>query len=165
MVNLFLYNYIELDDEDKEANEQYTFFDEYMEQRRKKDKEKKELELLKKKRIEKPTIRQVFSSLKNDLKKMKVGDWENIPEVKRTSYKKRKFDRITPNTDLNILSALNDHIIPLNEGKNDIESLGKAKNNLLKAVIDSVKGNLNNKEIDPKEYNEEIDRLFPESKK
>ena len=55
-----------------------------MEQRRKKDKEKKELELFKKKRIEKPTIRQVFSSLKNDLKKMKVGDWENIPEVKRT---------------------------------------------------------------------------------
>ena len=53
-----LFTNIALDEEDKEADEQYAYFDSYMEERRKKIKEKNEREKLKEKRNQLPTIRQ-----------------------------------------------------------------------------------------------------------
>ena len=112
-----------------------------MEERRKNIKEKNELINLKRKRNEQPTIRQTFSALKNDLKTLSQSDWENIPEIKDFTIKKRKIERYIPITDSEIMAALNDTIIPLKEEKEketNLENVGKAKNSILKMLIDKI---------------------------
>ena len=112
-----------------------------MEERRKNIKEKNEILNLKRNRNEQPTIRQAFSALKNDLKTLSQSDWENIPEIKDFTVKKRKLERYTPITDSEIIAALNDTIIPLKEEKEketNLENVGKAKNSILKMLIDKI---------------------------
>ena len=134
-----------------------------MEERRKNIKEKNELINLKRNRNEQPTIRQAFSALKNDLKKLSQSDWENIPEIKDFTIKKRKMERYIPITDSEIMAALNDTIIPLKEEKEKettIENVGKAKNSILKMLIDKIgeeKGEKNS--IDRLSYLTELNSL------
>lgn len=134
-----------------------------MEERRKNIKEKNELINLKRNRNEQPTIRQAFSALKNDLKKLSQSDWENIPEIKDFTIKKRKMERYIPITDSEIMAALNDTIIPLKEEKEKettIENVGKAKNSILKMLIDKIgeeKGEKNS--IDRLSYLTELNTL------
>ena len=134
-----------------------------MEERRKNIKEKNELINLKRNRNEQPTIRQAFSALKNDLKKLSQSDWENIPEIKDFTIKKRKIERYIPITDSEIMAALNDTIIPLKEEKEKettIENVGKAKNSILKMLIDKIgeeKGEKNS--IDRLSYLTELNTL------
>ena len=110
-----------------------------MEERRKNIKEKNELLNLKRNRNEQPTIRQAFSALKNDLKTLSQSDWESIPEIKDYTLKKRKLERYIPITDSEIIAALNDTIIPLKEEKETtLENVGKAKNSILKMLIDKI---------------------------
>ena len=87
-----------------------------MEERKKNKKEKNELLNLKRNRNEQPTIRQTFSALKNDLKKLFQNGWGKIPEIKDFSIKKKIKWYITI-TDSEILAALNGIIIPLKEEK------------------------------------------------
>ena len=143
-----LFNNIALDEEDKEADEQYNYFDNYMDERRKAIKEKMDLEKLKQKRNQRPTIRQTFSDLRNDLKKLNASDWESIPEIKDFTTKKRKIERFTPNTDSQIISALNDNITPINQIQNNpgttsqIDNLSKAKNSILSVLFDKMSSNV-----------------------
>ena len=123
-----------------------------MEERRKNIKEKNELLNLKRNRNEQPTIRQAFSALKNDLKTLSQSDWESIPEIKDFTIKKRKIERYIPITDSEIIAALNDTIIPLKEEKEvTLENVGKAKNSILKMLIDKIG--------EEKEDRNSIDRL------
>ena len=153
----------EEDEEDIEADKQYEDFDKYMEERRKNIKEKKELLNLKRNRNEQPTIRQAFSALKNDLKTLSQSDWENIPEIKDFTIKKRKIERYVPITDSEIMAALNDTIIPLKEEKEKettLENVGKAKNSILKMLIDKIgeeKGEKNS--VDRLSYLTELNSL------
>ena len=134
-----------------------------MEERRKNKKEKNELLNLKRNRNEQPTIRQTFSALKNDLKKLSQSDWENIPEIKDFTIKKRKIERYIPITDSEIMAALNDTIIPLKEEKEketNLENVGKAKNSILKMLIDKIgeeKGEKNS--VDRLSYLTELNTL------
>ena len=134
-----------------------------MEERRKNIKEKNELINLKRKRNEQPTIRQTFSALKNDLKTLSQSDWENIPEIKDFTIKKRKIERFIPITDSEIMAALNDIIIPLKEEKEketNLENVGKAKNSILKMLIDKIgeeKGEKNS--VDRLSYLTELNTL------
>ena len=134
-----------------------------MEERRKNIKEKNELINLKRKRNEQPTIRQTFSALKNDLKTLSQSDWENIPEIKDFTIKKRKIERYIPITDSEIMAALNDTIIPLKEEKEketNLENVGKAKNSILKMLIDKIgeeKGEKNS--VDRLSYLTELNTL------
>ena len=134
-----------------------------MEERRKNIKEKNELLNLKRNRNEQPTIRQTFSALKNDLKKLSQSDWENIPEIKDFTIKKRKIERYIPITDSEIMAALNDTIIPLKEEKEketNLENVGKAKNSILKMLIDKIgeeKGEKNS--VDRLSYLTELNTL------
>ena len=134
-----LFNKDDEDEEDLEADKQYEDFDKYMEERRKNVKEKNELLNLKRNRNEQPTIRQTFSALKNELKTLSQSDWESIPEIKDFTLKKRKIERYIPITDSEIIAALNDTIIPLKEEKETtLENVGKAKNSILKMLIDKI---------------------------
>jgi len=134
-----------------------------MEERRKNIKEKNELINLKRKRNEQPTIRQAFSALKNDLKTLSQSDWESIPEIKDFTIKKRKIERYIPITDSEIMAALNDTIVPLKEEKEKettIENVGKAKNSILKMLIDKIgeeKGEKNS--VDRLSYLTELNTL------
>ena len=158
-----LFNKEEEDEEDIEADKQYEDFDKYMEERRKNIKEKNELINLKRNRNEQPTIRQAFSALKNDLKTLSQSDWESIPEIKDFTIKKRKIERYIPITDSEIMAALNDTIIPLKEEKEKettLENVGKAKNSILKMLIDKIgeeKGEKNS--IDRLSYLSELNTL------
>ena len=157
-----LFNNTEIDDDDKEADKQYKFFDDYMDQRRKNIKEKNELINLKRNRNEQPTIRQAFSSLKNELKTLTQADWESIPDIKDFTLKKRKIERYTPITDTEILSALNDTITPIQEKKEEgLENVGKAKNSILKLLIDKIGTgeNLENNSVDKMSYLNELNAL------
>ena len=123
-----------------------------MEERRKNIKEKNELLNLKRNRNEQPTIRQTFSALKNELKTLSQSDWESIPEIKDYTLKKRKIERYIPITDSEIIAALNDTIIPLKEEKETtLENVGKAKNSILKMLIDKIG--------EEKEDKKSVDRL------
>ena len=134
-----------------------------MEERRKNIKEKNELINLKRNRNEQPTIRQAFSALKNDLKTLSQSDWESIPEIKDFTIKKRKIERYIPITDSEIIAALNDTIIPLKEEKEKettLENVGKAKNSILKMLIDKIgeeKGEKNS--VDRLSYLTELNTL------
>ena len=134
-----------------------------MEERRKNIKEKNELINLKRKRNEQPTIRQAFSALKNDLKTLSQSDWESIPEIKDFTIKKRKIERYIPITHSEIMAALNDTIVPLKEEKEKettIENVGKAKNSILKMLIDKIgeeKGEKNS--VDRLSYLTELNTL------
>ena len=134
-----------------------------MEERRKNINEKNELINLKRKRNEQPTIRQAFSALKNDLKTLSQSDWESIPEIKDFTIKKRKIERYIPITDSEIMAALNDTIVPLKEEKEKettIENVGKAKNSILKMLIDKIgeeKGEKNS--VDRLSYLTELNTL------
>ena len=158
-----LFNKEEEEEEDIEADKQYEDFDKYMEERRKNIKEKNELINLKRNRNEQPTIRQAFSALKNDLKTLSQSDWESIPEIKDFTIKKRKIERYIPITDSEIMAALNDTIIPLKEEKEKettLENVGKAKNSILKMLIDKIgeeKGEKNS--IDRLSYLSELNTL------
>ena len=147
-----LFNKNDEDEEDREADKQYEDFDKYMEERRKNIKEKNELLNLKRNRYEQPTIRQTFSALKNELKTLSQSDWESIPEIKDYTLKKRKIERYIPITDSEIIAALNDTIIPLKEEKETtLENVGKAKNSILKMLIDKIG--------EEKEDKKSVDRL------
>ena len=133
-----------------------------MDQRRKNIKEKNELINLKRNRNEQPTIRQAFSSLKNDLKTLTQADWESIPDIKDFTLKKRKIERYTPITDTEILSALNDTITPIQEKKEEgLENVGKAKNSILKLLIDKIGAgeNLEKNSVDRMSYLNELNIL------
>lgn len=141
-----LFNNVDLDEEDKEADTEYNYFDLYMEERRKAIKEKEEIEKLKQKRSERPTIRQTFSDIRNDLKKMTSRDWEDIPEIKEFTNKKRKLERYTPNTDKQLFSSLKDNELlntinnnnQNNNSLSSIDNLSKAKNSVLSCVFDKM---------------------------
>ena len=132
-----------------------------MEERRKNIKEKNELLNLKRNRYEQPTIRQTFSALKNDLKTLSQADWESIPEIKDFTVKKRKIERYVPITDSEIIAALNDTIVPLKEEKEvTLENVGKAKNSILKMLIDKIGEEKDDKNsIDRKSYLTELNTL------
>ena len=161
-----LFTNIALDEEDKEADEQYAYFDSYMEERRKKIKEKNELEKLKEKRNQRPTIRQTFSDLRGELKKLNASDWDSIPEIKDFTTKKRKIERYTPNTDSQILSALNDNITPINNTQSgtatQIDNLSKAKNSILSVLFDKMSSNVSGQtSVNPLGYITEMTSVNP----
>ena len=155
-----------VDEEDKEADEQYTFFDNYMDERRKAKKEKLEMDKLKKLRGKKPTIRQTFSELRNDLKRLNPVDWENIPEVKDFSTKKQKIKRYTPNTDIEIMSGVSNTLTPLNTnntaGSSGIDNLSRAKNSILSTLFDKMSSNVSGQtSVNPLGYITEMSSLNP----
>ena len=163
-----LFNNELMDDEDKEANEQYNFFDKYMSERNKNNKFKIENNKNNKARI---SIKQTFSDLKLNLKKMSDLDWENIPEVKDFSKKRKKKERYIPMTDNEILSALNDTITPLNLDNNTnsiskLENLSSAKNSYLQIMLDKTNNNINNNNnsIDAINYFSELSNINNQNK-
>ena len=163
-----LFNNELMDDEDKDANEQYNFFDKYMSERNKNNKFKIENNKNNKARI---SIKQTFSDLKLNLKKMSDLDWENIPEVKDFSKKRKKKERYIPMTDNEILSALNDTITPLNLDNNTnsiskLENLSSAKNSYLQIMLDKTNNNINNNNnsIDAINYFSELSNINNQNK-
>jgi len=100
----------EYDDEDRDADFQYNQVEKYIEGRRKSRTEKKLKETYTKLREERPTIRQQFSDLRNNLVKITKDEWENIPDIQDYTIKKRKQERYTPITDKIIEQGLQDNI-------------------------------------------------------
>jgi pre-mRNA-processing factor 6 len=154
-----LFTSTDYDEEDREADFQYNMIDQYMDERRKSRKEKNELEMLMKIRNEKPTIRQSFSDIKHEMKKLSKDDWEKIPDIQDFTVKKRKIERYTPNTDVNIERALNDSQLansisnsqfgaetPIGQylkgtdtiSSNILNEVGKAKNSVLSVAFDKM---------------------------
>lgn len=156
-----LFTSTDYDEEDREADFQYNMIDQYMDERRKSRKEKKELEMFLKIRNEKPTIRQSFSDIKHEMKKLSKDDWEKIPDIQDFTVKKRKIERYTPNTDVNIERALNDNQLsnsiinsqfgvetPIGQylkgtdtslpSSNILNEVGKAKNSVLSVAFDKM---------------------------
>ena len=80
-------------------------FEEHMDSRRKKRREKKLEEDLQKFREERPTITQQFSDLKRDLSKLTYDDWMSIPDAGDYTVKKVKKDKYVPVPDSVILNS------------------------------------------------------------
>uniref|UniRef100_A0AAV1U8V8 PRP1 splicing factor N-terminal domain-containing protein n=1 Tax=Peronospora matthiolae TaxID=2874970 RepID=A0AAV1U8V8_9STRA len=75
------------DEDDKEADETYEQVDERMDSRRKRRREIRQLEELKKARKEMPKISDQFADLKSSLQQMSDADWDLIPEIGDYSLK------------------------------------------------------------------------------
>lgn len=69
------------DEDDREADEVYEAVDERMDARRKRRREVRQLEELKRARQERPKISDQFADLKDSLKTMTDADWEQIPDI------------------------------------------------------------------------------------
>jgi pre-mRNA-processing factor 6 len=163
----------EYDEEDKDADVQYNMVDLYMDERRKKKKEQKEIETLMKMRNEKPTIRQSFSDIRSELRKLSKDDWEKIPDIQDFTIKKRKIERYAPNTDSNLERALNDSQMmnsiepsklgmetPLNNS-DIVNDLGKAKNSVLSVVFDKMSDKVSGmNSVNPVGYLTEMNNVF-----
>jgi pre-mRNA-processing factor 6 len=145
----------------------------YMDERRKKKKEKKEMETLLKMRNEKPTIRQTFSDIRSELRKLSKDDWEKIPDIQDFTLKKRKIERYAPNTDSNLERALNDSqmVNSIEPGKLGMETpinnsdivndLGKAKNSVLSVVFDKMSDKVSGmNSVNPIGYLTEMNNVF-----
>ncbi|EEY56427.1 pre-mRNA-processing factor, putative [Phytophthora infestans T30-4] len=75
------------DDDDKEADDIYEQVDERMDSRRKRRREIRQLEELKKARKEMPKISDQFADLKSSLQQMSDAEWEMIPDIGDYSLK------------------------------------------------------------------------------
>ncbi|KUF82716.1 hypothetical protein AM588_10000433 [Phytophthora nicotianae] len=75
------------DADDKEADDIYEQVDERMDSRRKRRRELKQLEELKKSRKEMPKISDQFADLKSSLQQMSDAEWEMIPDIGDYSLK------------------------------------------------------------------------------
>jgi len=177
-----LFENTEYDEEDKEADNLYGLLDQYMDERRKTRKEKKQIENLEKFRNERPTIQQTFSDLKSQLRGLKAEDWDNIPEIGDYTIKKRKIERYVPNTDKNIEKGLLDNqlvnaIDPININKlgsetpissaasgkfiENLNELGQVKNSVLSLVFDKMSDSVSGmKSVNPTGYLTEMNSVI-----
>lgn len=84
--------------EDEEADLIYASLDQEMQDRTKRAKEKKQLEMVKKQKSQQ-TIRQQFADCRRELSKMTYEDWISIPEVGDSRNRKQRVarqEKITP---------------------------------------------------------------------
>jgi pre-mRNA-processing factor 6 len=135
------------DEEDKDAEFQYGQIDQYMDERRKAKKEAKLKDFLQKNRNERPTFKQQFSDQKKELAKLKMEDWEGIPDIGDTTVKKKKNERAsTPMTDKMIQQTLTDnqivHAIDPRAGNlsvvGNLTEVGQAKSTIMNAFFENV---------------------------
>ena len=103
-----LFNDGAYEDDDVEADRIYEAIDERMDSRRKRAREEKLIETMKKYREERPKISDQFADLKRELKDVSRDEWEGIPDVGDHSLRlkqKKRPDKITPMTD-NMLDSM-----------------------------------------------------------
>ena len=96
------------EEDDAEADRIYDAIDERMDSRRKRRREEKLLETMKKFRDERPKISDQFADLKGELQGVSFDAWDAIPEVGDHSLKhkqKRRADIYTPLPDSVLTSA------------------------------------------------------------
>ncbi|KAF0719914.1 Aste57867_711 [Aphanomyces stellatus] len=95
-----LFNDTPYDKDDAEADDIYAQVDEHMDSRRKRRRELKQLEDMKKARRERPKISDQFADLKTSLQVVSDAEWEAIPDIGDHSlrYKasQKKSDIFTP---------------------------------------------------------------------
>jgi len=90
------------ENDDVEADRIYEAIDERMDSRRKRAREEKLLETMKKFREDRPKISDQFADLKRELKGVTREEWEGIPDIGDHSLRlkqKKRPDRLTPMTD------------------------------------------------------------------
>ncbi|KAJ8601098.1 hypothetical protein CTAYLR_007845 [Chrysophaeum taylorii] len=90
------------DADDQEADRIYEAIDERMDSRRKRAREEKLLETMKRYREERPKISDQFADLKRELKDVTRDEWEGIPDIGDQSLRhkqKKRPERYTPMTD------------------------------------------------------------------
>jgi len=112
-----LFNDTPYDRDDEEADRIYEAIDTRMDSRRKKRRESKMLEAIKKFRQEKPKISDQFVDLKKDIAELTAADWEGIPDVGDYSllYKQKKRN--------DIYTPLPDHIIEGARGQGSMSAM------------------------------------------
>lgn len=87
------------DEDDQEADKIYGAVDDRMDSRRKRRREEKRLEMLKKVRQERPKAQEVFADLTADLKAVSESEWAAIPDSADSALKrnqKKRLDVFTP---------------------------------------------------------------------
>ena len=101
------------DNDDVEADRIYEAVDERMDSRRKRAREAKLIETMKKFREDRPKISDQFADLKRELKTVRRDEWEGIPDVgdQTLRYKqKKRQERYTPMTDAMLDALRSKHI-------------------------------------------------------
>ena len=96
------------ENDDAEADRVYEAVDERMDSRRKRAREAKLVETMKRFREERPKISDQFADLKRELKDVTREEWEGIPDIGDHSLRlkqKKRPDRLTPMTD-SVLSSM-----------------------------------------------------------
>eukprot|EP01012_Entosiphon_sulcatum_P018062 TRINITY_DN22807_c0_g1_i1.p1 TRINITY_DN22807_c0_g1~~TRINITY_DN22807_c0_g1_i1.p1 ORF type:complete len:943 (-),score=212.04 TRINITY_DN22807_c0_g1_i1:27-2855(-) len=162
------------DADDDDADRCYRAVDERMDSRRKRQREEKEQEAVKKFRAERPKIQQLFADLKKGLADVSSDEWATIPDIGDYSIKKKKQDIWTPVPDSVLADGAGGDEAPSNrynsldskqqqwggmstpEGQTpvtDLRAMGEARGSLLsvrlKQISDSVTGQT---VVDPKGY-------------
>eukprot|EP01064_Diplonema_japonicum_P011298 TRINITY_DN18578_c1_g1_i1.p1 TRINITY_DN18578_c1_g1~~TRINITY_DN18578_c1_g1_i1.p1 ORF type:complete len:939 (+),score=249.69 TRINITY_DN18578_c1_g1_i1:57-2873(+) len=105
--NSNLFKNQEWTDEDKAADKVYRMVDTHMDERRKRRREEREVEILKKHRKDNPKLNTQFADNKAALAQMSHDEWDSIPDVGNYSIKKKKQEIWTPVPDSHHLRNMN----------------------------------------------------------
>ncbi|ETV67828.1 hypothetical protein H257_16064 [Aphanomyces astaci] len=173
-----LFNDTPYDKDDAEADDIYAQVDEHMDNRRKRRRELKQLEDMKKARRERPKISDQFADLKSSLKGVSDAEWEAIPDIGDHSlrYKasQKKSDIFTPVPD-HILdtraSTTASNVVlggdtPLQTGTSisgmtsSLTGLAEARGAVLSLKLDKMSDSISGQTVvDPKGYMTELNSL------
>ncbi|RHY32508.1 hypothetical protein DYB32_002503 [Aphanomyces invadans] len=176
-----LFNDTPYDKDDAEADDIYAQVDEHMDNRRKRRRELKQLEDMKKARRERPKISDQFADLKTSLKSVSDAEWEAIPDIGDHSlrYKasQKKSDIFTPVPD-HILdtrasnTASNSVVLgsetPFSSGTatsisgmtSSLTGLAEARGAVLSLKLDKMSDSISGQTVvDPKGYMTELNSL------
>lgn len=148
-----------VDPEDDEADKIYADVDEFVDNRRRRHREKSVKELVAKKR--KPTVASLFADVKSDLQTitpgtMNVEQWQSIPEVKPHARKKVKQARKLPISDKVLYqAAMEGQVMSFEQTSNS-----DARGSVIAARLDKVGGmSTARPSVDPVGYITEINSM------
>jgi pre-mRNA-processing factor 6 len=161
--------------EDEEADAIYGAINDYMGDRRKKQREEREQQEMYKLQKEKPKIQQQFTVLKRGLAQVTSEEWAAIPDIgdARAKKQQKRHEKFTPLSDAILEKARQDHnrngiISSYSNGTEsvlaDFAQIGEAREVVLGARLDRISDSFSGQtNIDPKGYLTGLDSIIVKS--
>jgi len=155
------------EEDDKEADKIWDEVEEYMDERRRDQREKRLREEVERERKENPKITEQFRDLKRQLADVSYEQWDGIPEIGDCTVKKQKrFESFVPGSDALLAKAVAQGQVaaresgvsgletPAGPGVNqDLTSIGAGKKTMLALNLDKMGDDVEGKTtIDPQGY-------------
>lgn len=151
------------EEDDREADQVWDAIDDYMDGRRREQREARLKEEVEKHRRDNPKITEQFADLKRKLADVSYAEWEAIPEIGDYSIKnKKRFESFTPVPDTLLAKAAaekssSSSINPDGATTQDLTAVGEGRGTMLSLKLDNMADSVSGQTVvDPKGYMTEL---------